>query len=155
MLFPFLHQINMFCYYHSTTSFPMFNKTSNIFFIGENHFRTGKFSIKSFIKTSYSTHNIFSLEINSRGQSSTFTYSISKLDSNVKFFSGFFWFFLIGYPSRSIGWPMIRIISYMLSPIDPYPNSCGSVLLTSCVSYVSCLELYHYSIFYLDSFFVE
>ena len=79
----------MFCYHHSTTSFPMFNETSNIFIIGKNHFGKSHCSIGTLIKTSYSTHNIFSLKGNLL---SLFRSIISNSGNNVKTKMKFFHF---------------------------------------------------------------
>jgi len=53
----------MFSYYHSTTSTPMSDVARNIFIIGKDNFSPSHCSIGTLIKSSYSTHNIFSIWI--------------------------------------------------------------------------------------------
>ena len=73
--------------HHSTTSTQMSDVARNVIIIGKNHFSPSQCSIGTLIKTSYSTHNKISFRLNGKGQSLTFTYSISNPDKVVKFFS--------------------------------------------------------------------
>ena len=81
----------MFSYYHSPTSTPMSDVGSNIFIIGKDNFSPSHCSIGTLIKTSYSTHNIFSLEVSNSGNFShlNYTYIISYPQRKVKSFLDF------------------------------------------------------------------
>ena len=70
----------MFSYYHSPTSTPMSDVGSNIFIVGKYYFSKSHCSIGTFIKSSYSTHNIFSLW----GYLSLFDLIVTPNESNVK-----------------------------------------------------------------------
>jgi hypothetical protein len=61
-----LYQVNMLGYNHSTTSTHMSDVACNVIIIGKNHFGPTHCSIGTLIKTSQSTHNIFSFGVNER-----------------------------------------------------------------------------------------